>query len=120
MENKTKLSSVHCNVINLASCYTAPPVQDNLVARVLLEHVHPDPPPPPRDPHRAVNYLDLSRLGEEGETPASDEIWLAVEDGGDGCGGFSDLEDDNFLSTDDEDQQVISQTFTKSKGGCKQ
>jgi hypothetical protein len=55
-------------------------VQDNVVARVLLEHVggafHQS------DPRRAVNYLDLSRLGEEGETPASDEIWLSVAGGG--------------------------------------
>ena len=34
---------------------------------------------PPR-PRTAVNYLDLSKLGEEGETPASDEIWLAVDE----------------------------------------
>ena len=80
----------------------SPPVQDNLVARVLLEHVHPDYQPP-RDPHRSVNYLDLSRLGEEGETPASDEIWLAVEDDNDcGAGFYSDLED-KFLSTDEEE-----------------
>ena len=55
-------------------------MQDNVVARVLLEHVggafHQS------DPRRAVNYLDLSRLGEEGETPASDEIWLSVAGGG--------------------------------------
>ena len=56
----------------------SPPVQDNLVARVLLEHVHPDPPPPPRDPHRAVNYLDLSRLGEEGETPARSAVTNSI------------------------------------------
>ena len=80
----------------------SPPVQDNLVARVLLEHVHPDYLPP-RDPHRSVNYLDLSRLGEEGETPASDEIWLAVEDDNEcGAGFYSDLED-KFLSTDEEE-----------------
>jgi hypothetical protein len=51
------------------------------VARVLLEHV--GGVLPQRDPRRAVNYLDLSKLGEEGETPASDEIWLSVGGAGD-------------------------------------
>ena len=72
----------------------SPPVQDNVVARVLLEHV--GSVCPPSDPRRSVNYLDLSRLGEEGETPASDEIWLAV---GSANGGG---EEDKFLSSDDD------------------
>ena len=71
----------------------SPPVQDNVVARVLLEHV--GSACPPSDPRRSVNYLDLSRLGEEGETPASDEIWLAVEGNGNG-------DEDKFLSSDDD------------------
>ena len=75
----------------------SPVVQDNVVARVLLEHVGTVCSPP--DPRRSVNYLDLSRLGEEGETPASDEIWLAV---GDGEG------EDKFLSSDDDDTNTYS------------
>ena len=76
----------------------SPQVQDNVVARVLLEHA--GSVCPPSDPRsinsRSVNYLDLSRLGEEGETPASDEIWLAV---GSANGGG---EEDKFLSSDDD------------------
>ena len=44
-----------------------------------------------------MTYLDLSKLGEEGETPASDEIWLTVDE-----------EDPNakgFLSTSSEDEE---------------
>ena len=73
-------------------------VQDDVVARVLLEHlgtVFPD-----SNPRSApVNYLDLSRLGEEGETPASDEIWLAVE--GSGPSDVEACDEDKFLTTDD-------------------
>ena len=42
---------------------------------------------------------DLSRLGEEGETPASDEIWLSVGGGG---------EDDKFLTSDSETYSVAT------------
>lgn len=75
----------------------SPPIQDNVVARVLLEHVGGAFSQP--DPRRAVNYLDLSRLGEEGETPASDEIWLSVAGGG---------EDDKFLTSDSETYSVAT------------
>ena len=75
----------------------SPTVQDNVVARVLLEHAGSVcPPSDPRVSNRSVNYLDLSRLGEEGETPASDEIWLAVGSANGGC------EEDKFLSSDDD------------------
>ena len=85
-----------------AECQTDPLekellVQDDLTARVLLEHVGTVFFPP--DPRRAVNYLDLSKLGEEGETPASDEIWLAVE--GEEGGHF---EDKGFLSSTTEEE----------------
>ncbi|CAB4061444.1 unnamed protein product [Lepeophtheirus salmonis] len=65
-----------------------PPVQDDVVARVLLEHAEEELDEIIRDPRRTVNYLDLSKLGEEGETPASDEIWLPLGD------------EDKFLSSD--------------------
>jgi len=71
--------------------------QDNVVARVLLEHV--GGAFAQSDPRRAVNYLDLSRLGEEGETPASDEIWLTV-----GAAG----EDDKFLTSDSDTYSVAT------------
>ena len=77
----------------------SPPVQDNVVARVLLEHA--GSVCPPSDPRRSVNYLDLSRLGEEGETPASDVIWLAVDSNGNG-------EDDKFLSSDEDTPNTYS------------
>ena len=53
---------------------------------------------PLRDAARAsvVTYLDLSKLGEEGETPASEELWLTVDE-----------EDPNakgFLSTSSEEE----------------
>ncbi len=58
--------------------------QDDVVARVLLEHAGSLYPSVTATEstglHQETNYLDLSKLGEEGETPASDEIWLAVED----------------------------------------
>ena len=55
----------------------------------------------PRDAARAraVTYLDLSKLGEEGETPASEEMWLTVDE-----------EDPNakgFLSTSSEDEECV-------------
>ena len=43
-----------------------------------------------------VNYLDLSRLGNEGETPNSDEIWVTVED------------DNKFLTSDTETYSVAT------------
>jgi len=75
----------------------SPPVQDNVVARVLLEHV--GGVLSQTDPRRTVNYLDLSKLGEEGETPASDEIWLSVAGG---------AEDDKFLTSDSETYSVAT------------
>ena len=75
----------------------SPPVQDNVVARVLLEHV--GGALSQNDPRRTVNYLDLSKLGEEGETPASDEIWLSVAGG---------AEDDKFLTSDSETYSVAT------------
>ena len=45
---------------------------------------------------RTVNYLDLSRLGNEGETPNSDEIWVTVED------------DNKFLTSDTETYSVAT------------
>ncbi len=71
-------------------------VQDDLVARVLLEHAGTAFAPP--DPRRTTNYLDLSKIGEEGETPASDEIWLAVEDGEELGKGF-------LTSSDEEEEE---------------
>ena len=48
------------------------------------------------DLSRTVNYLDLSRLGNEGETPNSDEIWVTVED------------DNKFLTSDTETYSVAT------------
>ena len=45
---------------------------------------------------RSVNYLDLSKLGNEGETPNSDEIWVTVED------------DNKFLTSDTETYSVAT------------
>ena len=39
MENKTKLSSVHCNVINLARAVVAPPPQDTLQVETSVVHI---------------------------------------------------------------------------------
>jgi hypothetical protein len=50
----------------------------------------------PIDLSRSVNYLDLSRLGNEGETPNSDEIWVNVED------------DNKFLTSDTETYSVAT------------
>ena len=47
-------------------------------------------------PARSVNYLDLSKLGNEGETPNSDEIWVTVED------------DNKFLTSDTETYSVAT------------
>ena len=44
----------------------------------------------PIDMSRSVNYLDLTKLGNEGETPNSEEMWVNVED------------DNKFLTTDSE------------------
>ena len=80
-------------------------VQDDVVARVLLEHVGTVFPAPDPRLRSGVNYLDLSRLGDEGETPASDEIWLAVDGS-----GHSDLDEgaeDKFLTTDDTETYSI-------------
>ena len=49
-----------------------------------------------KDLARTVNYLDLSRLGNEGETPNSDEIWVTVED------------DNKFLTSDTETYSVAT------------
>ena len=49
-----------------------------------------------KDLSRTVNYLDLSRLGNEGETPNSDEIWVTVED------------DNKFLTSDTETYSVAT------------
>ncbi len=83
-------------------------VQDDVIARVLLEHVGTVFPPfNPRSRCSAgVNYLDLSRLGDEGETPASDEIWLAVD--GSGCQSEDDPNEDKFLTTDDTETYSIN------------
>ena len=88
-------------------------VQDDVVARVLLEHVGTVFPENLDSRLRSgVNYLDLSRLGDEGETPASDEIWLAVD--GSGCqseGEDFDRDDgleDKFLTTDDTETYSIA------------
>ena len=43
-----------------------------------------------------MNYLDLSKLGNEGETPNSDEIWVTVED------------DNKFLTSDTETYSVAT------------
>ncbi len=86
------------------------PVQDDVVARVLLEHVGTAfaSLENPRNRGAPVNYLDLSRLGDEGETPASDEIWLAVD-------GSGHSEDDAGLGDDDlEDKFLTSETETYS------
>ena len=37
---------------------------------------------------RAVTYLDLSKLGEEGETPASEEMWLTLDEEDPNAKGF--------------------------------
>ena len=95
-------------------------VQDDVVARVLLEHVGTVFPAPDPRLRSGVNYLDLSRLGDEGETPASDEIWLAVDGS-----GHSDLDEgaeDKFLTTDDTETYSIitdklSATHTMMDGG---
>ena len=94
---------------------TSPPeefllAQDDLVARVLLEHVGTAFAPP--DPRRTTNYLDLSKIGEEGETPASDEIWLAVEDGEEEI-------DKGFLTSSDEeeDEREILEDGGRRGGG---
>ena len=80
-------------------------VQDDVVARVLLEHVGTVFPAPDPRLRSGVNYLDLSRLGDEGETPASDEIWLAV----DGSGHSEDEgAEDKFLTTDDTETYSIN------------
>ena len=83
-------------------------VQDDVVARVLLEHVGTVfPDQDPRQLRSGVNYLDLSRLGDEGETPASDEIWLAVD--GSGCQSEDDQDvEDKFLTTDDTETYSIA------------
>lgn len=84
---------------NLASRNAQSPtdcVQDCLTARVLLEHL--GTVFSSVDSQEAVNYLDLSRLGEEGETPGSDEIWLAVD---------SD-EEKGFLTSTEEDPDSLS------------
>ncbi len=73
-------------------------IQDDVVARVLMEHVGTAFALP--DPRRTTNYLDLSKIGEEGETPASDEIWLAVEDGEEIDKGFLSSSDDEERETD--------------------
>ena len=99
-------------------------VQDDLVARVLLEHLGTVfPQENPRNLN-SVNYLDLSRLGEEGETPCSDEIWLAVE-GGSNISNVSDAEgvllcddEDKFLTTDDtETYSVYTDRMAGVDGG---
>ena len=51
---------------------------------------------PEKDLSRTVNYLDLSRIGNEGETPNSDEIWVTVED------------DNKFLTSDTETYSVAT------------
>lgn len=82
-------------------------VQDDVVARVLLEHVGTVFPSVNPRLRSGVNYLDLSRLGDEGETPASDEIWLAVD--GSGCHSEDDpIEEDKFLTTDDTETYSIA------------
>lgn len=48
------------------------------------------------DISRSVNYMDLSKLGNEGETPNSDEIWVNVED------------DNKFLTSDTETYSVAT------------
>lgn len=50
---------------------------------------------------RSVNYLDLSKLGNEGETPNSDEIWVTVED------------DNKFLTSDTETYSVATDKVTR-------
>ena len=45
---------------------------------------------------RSVNYMDLSKLGNEGETPNSEEIWVNVED------------DNKFLTSDTETYSVAT------------
>ena len=52
-----------------------------------------------------MTYLDLSKLGEEGETPASEEMWLTVDE-----------EDPNakgFLSTSSEEECVMGRGTIK-------
>ena len=50
----------------------------------------------PLDMGRSVNYMDLSKLGNEGETPNSEEIWVNVED------------DNKFLTSDTETYSVAT------------
>ena len=35
-----------------------------------------------------MTYLDLSKLGEEGETPASEEMWLTLDEEDPNAKGF--------------------------------
>jgi hypothetical protein len=111
LPSKTKDSPAQTDVATEhASTQTVPhgdadAVQDDVVARVLLEHagvVYRT-----RDPRRAVNYLDLSKLGEEGETPASEEIWLAVDDDG---ADEDDDENKGFLSSSEDDHSLSVET----------
>ena len=48
------------------------------------------------DISRSVNYMDLSKLGNEGETPNSEEMWVNVED------------DNKFLTSDTETYSVAT------------
>ena len=50
----------------------------------------------PIDISRSVNYMDLSKLGNEGETPNSEEMWVNVED------------DNKFLTSDTETYSVAT------------
>jgi hypothetical protein len=81
-------------------------VQDDVVARVLLEHLGTVFPDTYNPRNGNVNYLDLSRLGDEGETPASDEIWLAV-DGSEHSEDEAGDDEDKFLTTEDTDTYSV-------------
>ena len=48
-----------------------------------------------------MTYLDLSKLGEEGETPVSEEMWLTVDE--------EDPDAKGFLSTSSEEEDVVGQ-----------
>ena len=114
LDDHTYTSGIHTTRTRTVSP-TNLKVQDDVVARVLLEHlgtVFPD-----SNPRSApVNYLDLSRLGEEGETPCSDEIWLAVE--GSGPSDVEDIHDeDKFLTTDDTETYSVYTDRMADVGG---
>ena len=55
---------------------------------------------------RSVNYMDLSKLGNEGETPNSEEIWVNVED------------DNKFLTSDTETYSVATDKVSNTATFC--